>query len=293
MLSLGGNPLRRSVDSWLDRFAGKHPRFGIPHLMNYIVAGNVAVYLLSMFNSALYLMLCFYLPAILQGQVWRVISFIFLPMNSSNPLFFLLSLYFYWFIGSTLEREWGSAKFTVFYVCGILLTLMAGLVLSVWGLELTINMYYVNMSMFFAFATLYPDMQVLFFFILPVKVKWLAWLDAALFAFDIVRYVADGVWMLSLLPLLAVANYALFFWSGIMDQLGGRVRRAQYRHSRQTVNFKQATRQAQHQKGYIHKCAVCGKTDTDYPDEEFRYCSKCNGYYCYCSEHIHNHVHIQ
>ena len=63
--------------------------------------------------------------------------------------------------------------------------------------------------------------------------------------------------------------------------------------SRQTVNFKKATKQAQQQKGYIHKCAVCGKTDTDYPNEEFRYCSKCNGYYCYCSEHIHNHVHIQ
>ena len=285
--------MRHSVDSWLDRFARKHPGFGIPHLMNFIVAGNVVVYLLSMFNSALYLMLCFYLPAILQGQVWRVLSFIFLPVNTGNPLFFLLSLYFYWFIGTTLEREWGSAKFTIFYACGILLTLAAGLVLSRWGLELFVNMYYVNMSMFFAFATLYPDMQVLFFFFLPVKVKWLAWLDAALFAVDIARSAAEGAWILSLLPLVAVVNYVLFFWSDIMDRLGTRVRRAQYQHSRQTVNFKQATRQAQQHKGYIHKCAVCGKTDTDYPDEEFRYCSKCNGYYCYCSEHIHNHVHIQ
>ena len=70
-------------------------------------------------------------------------------------------------------------------------------------------------------------------------------------------------------------------------------RQTAHRTSRQTVNFKQATKHAQQTKGYIHKCAVCGKTDTDYPDEEFRYCSKCNGYYCYCSEHIHNHVHIQ
>ena len=288
-----------ALHRWLDRFCARHPGFGIPNLMKYIVIGNVVVFLLDQFSNGLCSALLSFSPAaIAQGQVWRVVSFVFIPVSSGSTFFsrlilLAISLYFYWFIGNILEREWGSAKFTVFYVCGILLTLMAGLVLSVWGLELTINMYYVNMSMFFAFATLYPDMQVLFFFILPVKVKWLAWLDAALFAFDIVRYVADGVWMLSLLPLLAVANYALFFWSGIMDQLGGRVRRAQYRHSRQTVNFKQATRQAQHQKGYIHKCAVCGKTDTDYPDEEFRYCSKCNGYYCYCSEHIHNHVHIQ
>ena len=95
--------------------------------------------------------------------------------------------------------------------------------------------------------------------------------------------------MLCLLPLVAVVNYVLFFWSDIMECFG----RVQHRTSRQTVNFKQATKKAQQQKGYIHKCAVCGKTDTDYPNEEFRYCSKCNGYYCYCSEHIHNHVHIQ
>ena len=284
--------MRRSIDSWLDRFCSRHPGFGIPHLMNVIVAGNVIVYVLSMFNPYLVQMLAFSLPAILQGQIWRVLTFIFLPVNSSNPLFFLLTLYFYWFIGTTLEREWGSTKFTVFYLSGILLTLAAALALSLWGFSMA-NMYYVNMSMFFAFATLYPNMQVLFFFFLPVKVKWLAWLDAALFAIDIVRYLANGFWMFSLLPLVAVANYVIFFWSDLMELIARKAGQTRYRHSRQTVNFKQATRQAQQQKGYIHKCAVCGKTDTDYPDEEFRYCSKCNGYYCYCSEHIHNHVHIQ
>ena len=92
-----------------------------------------------------------------------------------------------------------------------------------------------------------------------------------------------------IIPLVAILNYFIFFWDNFL-QLFGRVK---YQTSRQTVNFKKATKQAQQQKGYIHKCAVCGKTDTDYPNEEFRYCSKCNGYYCYCSEHIHNHVHIQ
>lgn len=290
---LGGNRLRRSVDSWLDRFCYKHPKLGIPGLMKYIVFGNAIVYLLDIFSSGyLSLLLSFNLPLILRGEIWRLVTFIFLPLDS-NALFLILSLYFYWFIGTTLEREWGSVKFTVFYLVGYLLTLGAGLVIGSTPLGALlggmVNMFYVNMSMFFAFASLYPDMQMLLFFIIPVKVKWLAWLDVALFVINCARYVAGGMWVLCLLPLVAVGNWLLFFWGDIMERLG----RVQYQHSRQTVNFKQATRQAREQKGYIHKCAVCGKTDTEFPNEEFRYCSKCNGYYCYCSEHINNHVHIE
>ena len=282
--------MRRSVDTWLDRFCYKHPRLGIPGLMKYIVILQAVVYLLDIFsNGYLSLLLMFSSQGILHGQVWRLITFVALPLDSGNAIFFLLSLYFYWFIGSTLEREWGTTKFTVFYAMGFLLTLVSGFVLDLWGVGYAIDMFYVNMSMFFAFATLYPDLQVLFFFIIPVKVKWLAWLDAALYIIQSARYIAAGAWFLCLLPLVAVVNYVLFFWTDIMARFG----RVQYRHSAQTINFKKATKQAQQQKGYIHKCAVCGKTDTDYPDEEFRYCSKCNGYYCYCSEHIHNHVHIE
>ena len=287
---LGGNVLRRSVDTWLDRFCCKHPRFGIPNLMKYIVILQAVVYVMDIFShGTLSALLMFYPPAILQGQVWRVFTFLLLPLDSGNTLFFVLSLYFYWFIGNILEREWGSAKFTVFYAMGYLLTLLAGGIAALLGWIVYLDMFYVNMSMFFAFATLYPDMQVLFFFVIPVKVKWLAWLDAAMYAIQCVRYISGGVWVMCLLPLAAVLNYLFFFWSDIMERFG----RAKYQASRQTVNFKKATKQAREQKGYIHKCAVCGKTDTDYPDEEFRYCSKCNGYYCYCSEHIHNHVHIQ
>ena len=287
---LGGNVLRRSVDSWLDRFCYKHPRFGIPSLMKYIVILQAVVYVMDIFShGTLSALLMFYPPAILQGQVWRVFTFLLLPLDSGNTLFFVLSLYFYWFIGNILEREWGNVKFTVFYLAGFLLTLLAGAAASLLGWWIYLDMFYVNMSMFFAFATLYPDMQVLFFFIIPVKVKWLAWLDAAMYAIRCAMYIAGGSWVMCLLPLAAVANYLLFFWSDIMERFG----RVKYRTSRQTINFKQAAKKAQQQKGYIHKCAVCGKTDTDYPDEEFRYCSKCNGYYCYCSEHIHNHVHIE
>ena len=97
----------------------------------------------------------------------------------------------------------------------------------------------------------------------------------------------------AVLPLVSILNFFLFFWGDFTEALGYRRRRFQHQHSAQTVNFKKAVKTAYQQKGYIHKCAVCGKTDTDYPDLEFRYCSKCEGYYCYCMEHINNHTHIQ
>jgi hypothetical protein len=280
-----------ALHRWLDRFCASHPRFGIPNLMKYIVIGNVVVFLLDEFSNGLCSALLSFSPAaIAQGQIWRVISFIFIPVSSGSTFFsrvllLAISLYFYWFIGNILEREWGSGKFTIFYATGIVLTIVAGIFTRGWG----VTMFYVNMSMFFSFASLYPDMRVLFFFVIPMKVKWLAWLDGAFFAVECVRYLWAGLPVLCLLPLVAVVNYLIFFWPDVSALLG----RAKRRTSRQTINFQKATRQAQQQKGYIHKCAVCGKTDTDYPNEEFRYCSKCNGYYCYCSEHIHNHVHIQ
>ena len=153
-------------------------------------------------------------------------------------------------------------------------------------------MYYVNMSLFFAFATLYPDTQFMIYFIIPVKVKWLAWLDAALFALEILGSLFSRQPLMALIPIVALFNYLVFFW----DDLTGMVRRtgerAAYRSRPQTINFKKAQKQVQQRRGYLHKCAVCGVTDADNPNMEFRYCSKCSGYYCYCMDHINNHTHV-
>lgn len=291
------------IQRWLDRFCYKHPRFGIPNLMLVVVIGNVLVWLLDQFSQGFSLSsaLCFAPYYIIhKGEIWRLLTFIFVP-TTSNLFFLAISLYFYYWIGSILERQWGVTKFTVFYLLGVVLNIIAGFLVYLFiplPVE-TATMHYVNLSMFFSFATLYGEMQVLLFFVIPIKVKWLAWLDAALFAYDIIYNLVQlptvGMFALAgiVAPIVAILNYLIFFWDDLMASLGRVKRQTAHRHSRQTVNFKQATKHAQQTKGYIHKCAVCGKTDTDYPDEEFRYCSKCNGYYCYCSEHIHNHVHIE
>ena len=273
----------RSIESWLNRFCYKHPRFGIPNLMNIIVMGSVLVYLLDMFSqNSFSSLLYFSLPHILQGQVWRLITFVFIPLNSSL-IWFVLSTYLYWMIGTTLEREWGSTKFTLFYVMGVVLNILLGLLTGY------ATMTYVNLSMFFAFATLYPNTQFFIFFFIPVKVKWLAWLDAALFAWSVVNYLIHGQFLLALIPILAILNYFLFF-SADFARLFGRVK---HKTSKQTINFKKAQKQARQTKGYIHKCAVCGITDEMDSTMEFRYCSKCNGYHCYCMNHINTHAHIE
>ena len=161
----------KAVSRWLDRFCYDHPNFGIPNLMKYIVIGNVMVYFLDLFSRGYASwMLSFSKPLILQGQLWRVLSFIFVPTSGGFVLWFVMTTLFYYYIGNALERQWGTTRFTVFYGLGVLLNIIMGFVMG------GTSMYYINMSMFFAFATLYPEMQVLLMGILPIKVKWLAWM---------------------------------------------------------------------------------------------------------------------
>lgn len=281
----------------VQRFCAAHPRFGISNLMRVIVIGNVAVYVLMLLTQAndanALSFLTFNLNALLHGEVWRLVTFVFVPAYSS-PFALLISLYFYYWIGSTLERQWGTAKFNLYYISGALLTVLGVVLASL----ITSNPYltaagtgYVNLSMFFAFAFLFPDTTVLLFFILPVKMKWLAYLDGALFAFDIIKAIGAHNWAGVVLPIVALLNFAVFIW----PEVHYLKERAKYQNSRKTVQFRQTqqqqAKQAQ-QQGYRHKCAVCGRTDTDYPDLQFRYCSKCVGYHCFCQDHIFNHVHF-
>jgi hypothetical protein len=228
-------------------------------------------------------------PLILQGQVWRVLSFLFIPQNSGNLLFVALALYFYYFIGSSLERYWGRGKFTIYYGVGVLLTIVYGVVLWLAGSfqHVFLNAIYLNLSLFFAFATLFPDTKILFFFVIPLKIKWLALLDLAFFVYQVVM----NPFPFSLLPLVAMLNYLIFCTGTLLRYL----RPANYGASRKAINFRRAARRARattkHQ-AYSRKCAVCGRTDAEFPALEFRYCSRCAGYHCFCADHINAHVHF-
>ena len=273
----------------IDRFCARHPYWGIPNLMRYIVIGTVAMYILCLLTQyQAYSALALIPGAVLHGEVWRLITFVFLPMDFS-PIFLLLSLYFCYWMGYMLENYWGTPKFTIYYISGIVLTILAAFIAYfAGGLGIMTGLHYVNMAMFLAYAALNPNAMVLLFFFIPIKIKWLAWADLAYFAYGVITSIAIGDWGGAVAPVVALLNFVVFFYPYFSKK--ARIQRAG--RSKQATRFRQTVKASQHAKPYNHKCAVCGKTDADYPNMQFRYCSRCAGYHCFCEEHIFNHVHF-
>ncbi len=272
----------------LSKFCYSHPNFGIPGLMKYIAIANIVVYVLDLMTNGMATMLLSLYPGyVMQGQIWRIFTFVLVPEASSFILWFFLSTFFYYWIGTSLERRWGSGQFTIYYGVGILMNVILSMVTGY-----AVSMYYINMSLFFAFATLFPEMQVMLYGIIPLKVKWMAWLYAAIYTFSIIESLVGGFWIGVIFPLVAILNYFIFFWDELTGTALRKKQQVQYRNSPQVKQFKKAQKDIQQRKGYLHKCTVCGVTDASDPTMEFRYCSKCNGYHCYCINHINDHIHL-
>lgn len=256
--------------------------------MLYVVIGNVIVWLFSMMDStgSLVNLLCFSPAHILRGQVWRLLTFALIP--NSTGLLALIFFYFYYFIGKTLEDKWGTARFNIYFFTGVLLTVIYGFILYfVTGVSYSITAYYIYLSMFFSFAALFPDLQVLLFFIIPIKMKWLAIVDAVIFIVDIVQL----PFPVNLLPIVAVLNFLIFCG----DELFSYIRPRRRSQRKAAVNFKREVQRMNYEnktKPYTRRCEVCGRTDTDHPELEFRYCSRCAGYHCFCIDHINAHQHF-
>lgn len=206
----------------LDRWSYKYGRYAIENLMIYIVIGMAIVFasdflLLPQIGVSLSSLLAFDRAAIFSGQIWRIVTFIFIPPDSSM-LFILFSLYFYWLIGGGLESAWGAFKFNIYYLVGILGTIIAGMLTGY------ATNYYLNMSLFFAFAALYPDFQVLLFFILPIRIKWLALLDALYFLISFIFAGPGG----KIALLVAVANFLLFFGGEFISRIKAFIRKRKF-----------------------------------------------------------------
>ena len=192
---------RRSIE----QFCYKHPGFGIPNLMRYITAANVAIWVLGAINRSFLGVLTFDPALILHGQIWRLVSFIFYP--PSMGLLAFLAFWFYYWIGSTLEAQWGTGQFTIYYFSGVILTVLYGFIIYfITGRSVNLGSEYIYLSMFFSFAVLYPDMQVLFMYIIPIKIKYLAIVDAVFFAYSVIA----NSFPVNLLPLVALINFFIF-----------------------------------------------------------------------------------
>ncbi len=289
----------KRLSAAVDRFAARHPNFGIPNLMLWVVGCNALTYLLTIFAGYQAVsFLAFDWAAIKSGELWRLVTFIFMPgyVTKNSIIWLLFFLYSYYMIGSALERAWGTAKFTIYYLLGVVLTIFVGVIFGlVAGNSYMTGTDYVNLSLFLAFAVLYPETRFLVMFIIPVKVKWLAAAAGVFFALGVLVSLLQLDLLNALLPLIALLNFFIFFWDDITREVRYRQNRAHHQTSQQTIQFKSAVRQQKRkeaERGYRHKCDVCGRTDTEFPDLEFRYCSRCAGYHCFCQDHIFNHEHF-
>lgn len=281
-------PLRKLNDA-IDRFCAMHPRLGVPGLMRYIIAANAVIFVVSLFDRSgtLLRFLAMDPYAVLHGEIWRLVTYVLIPDGSDFLIIF--TLLFYFWLGEAMERLWGSTKFTVYYVSGVLLTdigvllayLIDGQRILVYGA------FYVGTALFMAYALTNPDAVIYVFFFIPLKMKWLAIIEGALFVVQVLRYAAAGLWGMALMPVVAMLNLFVFF----SPNLYRRVDTVRAHNRSEAVQFRRAVKEQKRQKGYNHKCEVCGRTDADFPDLQFRYCSKCTGYHCYCEEHIFNHTH--
>lgn len=266
--------------------------------MLYIVIGNAVVYLMSSMgnNSILYSLLCFNRNAILRGEIWRLITYP-LTYQINSPLLMLISLFCYYSIGRAMENIWGTLKFNLFYITGVVLM---DIYCLIFGGQASVT--YLNLSLFLSYATLFPDVHFLLFFIIPIKGWFFALFDLAIVVVDLFTL----PFPYNFFSVISIANYFLFFGKDVLNVIprSWRVNASRlFRKSPKSqpqkpkiIQFDAGSYEASKAAPaapYTHRCSVCGRTDISHPDLEFRYCSRCKGYYCYCEDHISNHTHIQ
>lgn len=276
--------------NWLNKLERKLGKFAIPNLSLWIIACYVIGYVISLVSPQLLSYLRLEPQMILQGQVWRLFTWVLIP-PSGFGVFTIIMLFFYYSLGTTLENTWGRFRYNAYIFSGLLLTIVGAFLVyfiyiisgynTVYGIGNIFSTYYVNLSIFLAFAASYPDMQVMVYFIVPVKIKWMAWLDIAVLAYDII---ASGFNLPLIIAIVAsLANFLIFFFST------RNYKRISPREIHRKQQFKRQVRKAPNVTK--HKCAICGRTDEDSPELEFRFCSKCNGNYEYCQNHLFTHEH--
>ena len=283
--------------NFLNKMERKIGKYAIPNLMIYLIAAYCIGFVIYTVNPNFMLMLTLSPYHILHGQVWRLITWILMPTDTRVFSLLIMALLYYQ-LGSALERSWGTFRFNVYIFGGMLFTVIGAFILygiyaaaGTGSLEtislissLTFTTNYINLTIFLAIAVMYPEMQILLFFIIPVKMKWMAVVYAVLIAINLILTSWGG----RIAIIMSILNFLIFFLST------RNYRRVSPKEIHRKQVFKAQMREPR--RGSMvtkHKCAVCGRTELDDPNLEFRFCSKCDGNYEYCQDHLFTHQHIK
>lgn len=285
------------MNSWLGKMERKFGRYAIPNIMKYLIVLYAGGYFLYMINPMFYLnYLVLDWGAVLHGQIWRLLTFLMQPPSASIFMVALL-LYIYYMIGMQLENALGTFRFNFYLLTGIVLHIVTSLIVYLTtGMVISPSVEYLNLSFFFVFAMLFPDAQFLLFFAIPIKGKWIALIDGFYFLWAIISpflpaYKGTGYGAM-MAALASILNVLIFYL------LSRNMHAYSPKEVKRRRDYQRKVQQAQkpehvYENGARHKCAVCGRTELDDPNLEFRYCSKCNGNYEYCQDHLFTHTHVK
>ena len=281
-------------ESFSRKMERKLSKFAIQNISLYLILCYAVGFVIQSVNEPFLHNLTLEPYLILKGQVWRLFTWIICPPETSNIFFVLITLYFYYSIGTTIERVWGAYRYNLYLFGGMLFTVLGSFALyavltfgfgylpvETYGIGEYVTTYYVNMSIFLAYAATFPDMQVLLMFILPIRVKVLG---IIYFALLLLTCMMGGIiyWFIIGSSLL---NFFVFFFFSINK------RKITPKQAKQRMVYRsQVKKQAAVTR---HKCAICGRTEESNPELAFRFCSKCNGNYEYCEEHLFTHEHVK
>ena len=281
----------------MSNFEKRFGKYAVRNLSLALILCYVVGYIIQMINGSFLGYLTLNPYEILHGQIWRVFTWLIIPPSSLDP-FTIIMLLFYYNIGTSLERTWGTYRYNVYLLSGMSFTVIGSFIWlaiqyftggAALNLEyvsaiasLYFSTYYINMSIFLAFAATFPDVQVLLMFIVPVKVKWLGILYGLVLVYD---FLFAG----NLVTRIGIASSLLSFLIFFVTSRSHI--HMTPRQMKRRVEVKQDIRR--NSRVTKHKCAICGQTEDDDPTLEFRFCSKCNGNYEYCQQHLFTHTHVQ
>ncbi|MCI9278730.1 hypothetical protein D7X48_00285 [bacterium D16-50] len=289
----------------MSRFEKKFGKYAIKNISVMLLLCYAVGYIIEAVNIGFLQYLTLNPYAILHGEVWRLVTWILIPPSSlggSMGIFFVcIMLLFYYNIGTTLERTWGTYRYNVYLFSGMLFTVVGSFVWMLiqyasagWDMDpayasvifnmssLFFSTYYINMSIFLAFAATFPEVQVLLMFLIPVKVKWMGVLYGVMLLYDFI-WEATAVGRVAIVS--SLLNFVIFFLTSRSHI------HMSPKQIKRRVEFKQDIKR--NTRGTRHKCAICGQTEEDDPSLEFRFCSKCSGNHEYCQNHLFTHTHIK
>lgn len=277
------------MENFLNKLERKFGKYAVNNLTKYLMVCYIVGFIVELFMPNLLLYFTLEPGLILRGQIWRLVSWIIIP-PSSGTIFFLFMILLYYSLGNTLEQAWGAFRYNLYIFSAVVFTVIGGFVVylltgGATGFGGYFSTYYINLSIFLACASMMPDHQLYLYGILPVKMKWFAYLDVAVLAIDMV----NGGVVTRVSIIASLLNFILFF-------LGSRnVHKYSPKQVARRQKFQKEVKRPQntYAGGARHRCAVCGRTELDDPNLEFRYCSKCNGNYEYCQDHLFTHEHVK